>query len=121
MTLKDLHATEKFQLLHYIVLITNLVIFGFAATSVLYPIFWIVWEVLYAPIRLVLGLANLIAFACESIYEMLKEIWEFVSSIIQLASASEASVTTYEVSIWRSLWNDLFSQVLRSAFFSLNA
>lgn len=36
----------------------------------------------------------------------------FVSGMIQLASASEATVSTHEVSMWRTLWNDLFSQVV---------
>ena len=62
---------------------------------------------------MVFALANLIAFVCTSIYGMLGEIWEFISGIIRLASASEATVSAYEVSMWRSLWNDLFSQVRR--------
>lgn len=90
--------------------------FGFAATTVLYPIIRIVWEVLYAPIRLIFGFANLISLACTSVYEMFGEIWEFISSIVRLASASEATITAHEVSIWRSLWNDLFSQVSFFAF-----
>ncbi|PON41635.1 G1/S-specific cyclin-E protein [Parasponia andersonii] len=90
------------------------------ATSVLCPIFWILWELLYAPIRMVFALANLIAFVCTSINEMLGEIWEFISSIIRVASASEATVSTYEVSMWRSLWNDLFSQVFRALKSILN-
>lgn len=65
------------------------------------------------PIRMVFALASFVAFICTSIHEMLGEIWQFVSSIFQLASASEVAVSTYEVSMWRSLWNDLFSQVVR--------
>jgi len=34
-----------------------------------------------------------------------------MSSILQLASDSQAAVKTYEVSMWRTLWNDLFSHV----------
>jgi len=45
--------------------------------------------------------------------------WQFVSSIFQFA-ASEASVSATvsasEVSMWRTLWNDLFSQVVRWHF-----
>ncbi|XP_034892434.1 uncharacterized protein [Populus alba] len=81
------------------------------ATSIIYPIFWIVWEILYAPIRLVLALAGLVAFTCAWISEMIGDVWKFVNGIFQLAEASDARVSTYEVSMWRSLWNDLFSQV----------
>ncbi|XP_062106029.1 uncharacterized protein LOC133817504 isoform X2 [Humulus lupulus] len=90
------------------------------AISILCPIFWVFWELLYAPVRIVLALATFIVFVCTSIYEMLGEIWEFMSSIIQLASASEATVSTYEVSMWRSLWNDLFSQIFRAVRSILN-
>lgn len=62
---------------------------------------------------MVLALASFMVFVSTSIYGMLGEMWQFFSSIFQLASASEATVRTYEVSIWRSLWNDLFSQVVR--------
>lgn len=84
------------------------------ATTILYPIFWIVWELFYAPVRVVLALANLIALVCVSMYEILGDIWDFVSSIFRLASASESTMSTYEVSMWRSLWNVLFSQVFRA-------
>ncbi|KAG6785211.1 hypothetical protein POTOM_010938 [Populus tomentosa] len=81
------------------------------AISIIYPMFWIVWEILYAPIRLVLALAGLVAFTCAWISEMIGDVWKFVNGIFQLAEASDARVSTYEVSMWRSLWNDLFSQV----------
>ncbi|KAG2716896.1 hypothetical protein I3760_03G149100 [Carya illinoinensis] len=90
------------------------------ATSILYPIFWILWELVYAPVRMVLALASFVVFVSTSIYGMLGEMWQFFSSIFQLASASEATVRTYEVSIWRSLWNDLFSQVFRALRSILN-
>jgi hypothetical protein len=44
---------------------------------------------------------------------MIGDLWQSVSGIFQLASVSKATVSTYEVSVWRSLWNDLFSQVGR--------
>ncbi|XVF21031.1 hypothetical protein REPUB_Repub12eG0055600 [Reevesia pubescens] len=90
------------------------------ATSVLYPIFWILWEMLYAPIRLVLAFASFVAFVCGFIFDLVGDIWRSLSSIIQLAFASEATVSAYEVSIWRSLWNDLFSQVFRAVRSILN-
>ncbi|XP_044501222.1 uncharacterized protein LOC123222485 isoform X2 [Mangifera indica] len=90
------------------------------ANCVLYPIFWMLWEILYAPIRLVLALASFVAFIFAGISELLGNIWGAVSSIFKLASASEATVSTYEVSMWRSLWNDLFSQVFRAVRSILN-
>ncbi|XP_012486659.1 uncharacterized protein LOC105800214 [Gossypium raimondii] len=90
-------------------------------TSILYPIFWILWEILFAPIRLVLALSSIVAFVCGFISDLVGDIWRLSSSIIQLASASEATVSsTYEVSVWRSLWNDLFSQVFRAVRSILN-
>ncbi|KAG2712116.1 hypothetical protein I3843_04G102400 [Carya illinoinensis] len=84
------------------------------AMTILYPISWILWEMLYAPVRIILTSASFMAFISTGLYEMLGEMWQFVSSIFQLASASGATVSTYEVSMWRSLWNDLFSQVFRA-------
>ncbi|MBA0730081.1 hypothetical protein Golax_022875, partial [Gossypium laxum] len=80
-------------------------------TSVLYPMFLIFWEILCAPIRLVLALASFLAYVCGFIYDVVGNIWLSLSGIIQLASASEATVSSAnEVSMWRTLWNDLFSQ-----------
>ena len=62
---------------------------------------------------MVLALASFIASICVSIYEMLQEVWQIVSSVFQVASATEATLSTNEISMWRSLWNDLFSQVVR--------
>ncbi|KAE9594060.1 hypothetical protein Lalb_Chr18g0049761 [Lupinus albus] len=84
------------------------------ATCILYPLFWILWEILYAPVRLVLALSSSMTFICSYICNILGNTWQFVSSIFQLASTSEATVNTYEVSMWRSLWNDLFSQIFRA-------
>ncbi|XP_041007395.1 uncharacterized protein LOC121252014 isoform X1 [Juglans microcarpa x Juglans regia] len=90
------------------------------ATTILYPISWILWEMLYAPVRIILTSASFMAFISTGLYQMLGQMWQFVSSIFQLASASEATVSTYEVSMWRSLWNDLFSQVFRALRSILN-
>ncbi|XP_062009372.1 uncharacterized protein LOC133725964 isoform X1 [Rosa rugosa] len=90
------------------------------ATSVIYPIFGMLWAILYAPIHMFLALANFIAFLFTCIYDTLRDTWKFISSIFQFASASQATVRTVEVSIWRSLWNDLFSQIFRALRSILN-
>ncbi|OVA20018.1 hypothetical protein BVC80_1667g50 [Macleaya cordata] len=84
------------------------------ASSVIYPIFLAIYELLYSPLRLVLALARLVASVCSATFEVLGDIWLSISSMFQIAAASEATVSTYEVSMWRSLWNDLFSQVFRA-------
>ncbi|KAK4714081.1 hypothetical protein R3W88_019988 [Solanum pinnatisectum] len=85
-------------------------------TCLLYPIFWILWEVTYAPIRLVFGFSSLLGFLCTSIYEVIMDSWLFVSSIVRVTSQVETTVTSsaVSVSIWRSLWNDLFSQIFKA-------
>lgn len=50
---------------------------------------------------------------CLYIFNTLGKMWQFFSSIFQFAATSEATVTASEVSMWRTLWNDLFSQVVR--------
>ncbi|KAL1821758.1 hypothetical protein ACET3Z_016627 [Daucus carota] len=87
--------------------------------SFLYPIFWILWEILYAPLRLVLGICNLIVYIFSNVYAMIGDIWFFISSIFQLASTADATVNA-EVSLWRTLWNDLFSQIFRAVRSILN-
>ncbi|KAE8708079.1 Small ubiquitin-like modifier 1 [Hibiscus syriacus] len=90
------------------------------ATPILYPTFWFLWEILYAPIRLVLALARFVAYMCRFISLLVGDIWQSFWSIIQLASASESTVSNSEVSMWRSLWNDIFSQVFRALRSILN-
>ncbi|KAL0405318.1 UNVERIFIED_CONTAM: hypothetical protein Slati_3845700 [Sesamum latifolium] len=91
-----------------------LVVLWNVATSVLYPIIWILWEVLYAPFRLVFGVFSLVAFLCTFVCGLVGDIWLLASSIFNFTRDVESTVSSYEVSMWRSLWNDLFSQVFRA-------
>ncbi|KAL8238142.1 hypothetical protein R6Q59_019223 [Mikania micrantha] len=88
--------------------------------TVMYPIFWCLWGILYAPVSLILGLSNFVGFVYNEIYDFARDIWLFASGIFKLASSAESAVNTYEVSIWRSLWNDLFSQIFRAVRSILN-
>ncbi|XP_010522364.1 PREDICTED: uncharacterized protein LOC104801005 isoform X2 [Tarenaya hassleriana] len=90
------------------------------ATSVLLNVFWIIWEVVYTPIRVVLALTNFLALVFSSVFDVLGDLWSYISSILQLASDSHSTVKTYEVSMWRSLWNDLFSHIFRAVRSILN-
>ncbi|MBA0741768.1 hypothetical protein Gogos_014896 [Gossypium gossypioides] len=51
--------------------------------------FLILWEILCAPIRLVLALASFLAYVCGFIYDVVGNIWLSLSGIIQLTSASK--------------------------------
>lgn len=101
---------------HFII---SYVICLIAAMSVIYPIFWILWEILYAPIRLVIGFCSFVAYLCTLIYELVGDLLLFASSLVSFTRDVESTVSSYEVSIWRSLWNDLFSQVVYYIFFYL--
>nr|XP_043626763.1 uncharacterized protein LOC122598225 [Erigeron canadensis] len=90
------------------------------ATMILYPVFWLLWGMLYAPILLVLGLSNFVGFIFNHMYDLIGGMWLFMSGLFKLASDAEATVGTYEVSMWRALWNDLFSQIFRAVRSILN-
>ncbi|KAF8016725.1 hypothetical protein BT93_H2065 [Corymbia citriodora subsp. variegata] len=89
-------------------------------TSILCPIFWVLWETLYLPIRMVLALGNMVTFLWTSVYGSIIEVWQTVRTIFQTASTASTAVNTYEVSMWRMLWNDLFSHVFRAVRSILN-
>ncbi|XP_042066029.1 uncharacterized protein LOC121809461 isoform X1 [Salvia splendens] len=90
------------------------------AISVICPMFWILFEFLYAPIRLVLGFCSLVAYLCTLVYEMVGDLLLFAGSLVSFTRDVESTVSSYEVSIWRSLWNDLFSQIFRALRSILN-
>ncbi|KAI3716179.1 hypothetical protein L6452_23333 [Arctium lappa] len=90
------------------------------ATAIMYPILWFLWGILYAPIRLVLGLSNFVGFIFKHMYDFLGGLWLFVSGIFKLASSAETTVSSYEAAMWHSLWNDLFSQIFRAVRSILN-
>ncbi|XP_024959745.1 uncharacterized protein LOC112500486 [Cynara cardunculus var. scolymus] len=83
-------------------------------TAIMLPIFWFLWGVICAPIHLLMGLSNFVGFIYKYMYDLVGAIWLFVSSLLKVASNTEATVHTYEVSMWRALWNDLFSQIFRA-------
>nr|GLL24197.1 uncharacterized protein LOC109158725 [Ipomoea trifida] len=89
-------------------------------TSLLYPVFWIFWGALYTPIRLVMGCSGAIARVFSVISEVILDMWEFSSGILRFTSEVESTVTAAEVSMWRALWNDLFSQIFRALRSILN-
>nr|GEX46659.1 G1/S-specific cyclin-E protein [Tanacetum cinerariifolium] len=85
------------------------------ATVFMSPIFLCLWGAICAPIRFVLGLSSFVGCIYKYLYDVFGGIWMFVSSVLKVASSAEAATKhTYEVSLWRALWNDLFSQIFRA-------
>ncbi|KAM0941845.1 hypothetical protein DsansV1_C16g0143031 [Dioscorea sansibarensis] len=84
------------------------------ATSVIYPVIWVLWEILVSPFRLVLAIASVFTTIFSHTYYILRETWSSIVLMFQFGTSSEAVVSAYEPSMWRSLWNDLFSQVFRA-------
>lgn len=84
------------------------------ATWIVCPVLWAFWEILVAPVRLILTVTSFVTMLFSNAYYFLKESWSSISILFQFASASKKSVGAYETSMWRSLWNDLFSQVFRA-------
>ncbi|URE22241.1 hypothetical protein MUK42_16638 [Musa troglodytarum] len=81
---------------------------------VIYPLVWLLWEIVIAPARLILAIASFVGILLTNIYYVLKGTWSSIGALFQLASVSEATVVAYEVPVWRSLWNDIFSKVFRA-------
>ncbi|KAK4768824.1 hypothetical protein SAY86_026974 [Trapa natans] len=89
--------------------------------SVLHPIFHMLSGMLYMAISIILALANTVASLWTWFHGSVMEMWYSVRGISKLASAANTAVNgTYEISMWRSLWNDLFSQVFRALRVILN-
>ncbi|KAJ4907224.1 Uncharacterized protein Rs2_10882 [Raphanus sativus] len=89
-------------------------------SAVLLPLFWIISEVLKGPFRAVAALASGLAFSFSYIFDVLGDLWQYMSRVLQLASDSQEAVKTYEVSMWRTLWDELFSHVFRAVRSILN-
>ncbi|KAG0482541.1 hypothetical protein HPP92_010625 [Vanilla planifolia] len=84
------------------------------ATYVIYPILWTFWEIFTAPIRLIFAMINFLVIVSSTFYNLMVDAWLALNSIFQFGPASQAAAVASEASIWRSLWNDLFSQVFRA-------
>nr|GMC90034.1 Envelope glycoprotein like [Ipomoea batatas] len=67
-----------------------------------------------------MGCSGAIARVFSVISEVILDMWEFSSGILRFTSEVESTVTAAEVSMWRALWNDLFSQIFRALRSILN-
>ncbi|KAK1317006.1 hypothetical protein QJS10_CPA05g01094 [Acorus calamus] len=90
------------------------------ASSILLPIIYFLWEISVTPIRLVFALAKLIVMLSSYIFYLLRDTWSLLSTMFNLASASEAAVGTHEISMWRSLFSQIF-RAIRSILYGFVA
>ncbi|KAG6406996.1 hypothetical protein SASPL_129976 [Salvia splendens] len=91
------------------------------ATKFVYSVAWILF---YAPFRLLLGFCRILASSSSFLYALFRDVWMSTRSIFMVTRSVQSTVSTVEISMWRSLWNDLFSQIfraLRSIFHGLVA
>ncbi|KAL6912048.1 hypothetical protein ACP4OV_000853 [Aristida adscensionis] len=82
--------------------------------SVLYPIIWLLGEILVAPFRLVVGLFSFVADLFVDIVGILRQTWSTLSAFYQVGSVAKSPGLTSESSIWGSLWKDLLYQIFRA-------
>ncbi|KAH6835983.1 hypothetical protein C2S53_002145 [Perilla frutescens var. hirtella] len=87
------------------------------ATSFVYHVVWIL---LYAPFRLLLGVFSIVSSSCTMAYVLFRDVWMSSRSIFRMTKGVHSTVSTVEISMWRSLWHDLFSQVFRALRVILN-
>ncbi|XP_077250284.1 uncharacterized protein LOC143889808 isoform X2 [Tasmannia lanceolata] len=87
-------------------------LYSFTRTIVssIYPILCSIWELFLVPLQFGLTLGNYAATLSSNIYVLLKDVWQSASSVTHLSSFSEVTPGGYGLSIWQSLWKDLFSQ-----------
>lgn len=82
--------------------------------SILYPIIWLLGEILAAPFRLVIGLSSFVVDLFVDIINFLRESWSTLSALYQVGSVPRSPVLTSDNNIWASLWKDLLYQIFRA-------
>ncbi|XP_039137970.1 uncharacterized protein LOC120275460 isoform X2 [Dioscorea cayenensis subsp. rotundata] len=80
-----------------------------------YPLACSLWELLLFPIRCIITLASYLISLLFDADDFVRYVWGFARNILQLAYVSKAKQGANEISVWRGLWNDLFSQVFRAS------
>ncbi|KAL5666547.1 hypothetical protein ACJX0J_026655, partial [Zea mays] len=82
--------------------------------SILYPIIWLLGEILAAPFRLVIGLSSFVVDLFVDIINFLRGSWSTLSALYQVGSVPRSPVLTSDNNIWASLWKDLLYQIFRA-------
>ncbi|WOH03466.1 hypothetical protein DCAR_0622864 [Daucus carota subsp. sativus] len=88
--------------------------------SIATSFFRIIWNILYIPFSFLQGLSSVLFVILSNVYELIKDICLFMSSIFRFASSADVTVSSYEVSMWRTMSKDLFSKVFRALRSVLN-
>ncbi|XP_042009752.1 uncharacterized protein LOC121758410 [Salvia splendens] len=81
------------------------------STKFVYSVAWILF---YAPFRLLFGFCRILASSSLVLYTLFRDVWMSTMSIFRVTTSVQSTVSTAEISMWRSLWNDLFSQIFRA-------
>ncbi|KMT05644.1 hypothetical protein BVRB_7g167800 isoform B [Beta vulgaris subsp. vulgaris] len=126
----DLYSLVSFALISMYGLVVDLFVLLFSPFQLLFsyittivsffgPIFASLWELCRVPLQMCSPVTNHAASFCGSIYKVFQEIVMLIviraTEVGHLATnLSKAKPTTTEVSMWSSLWQDLFSKVFRS-------
>ncbi|WVZ73455.1 hypothetical protein U9M48_021758 [Paspalum notatum var. saurae] len=82
--------------------------------SILYPVIWLLGEILVAPFRLVIGLSSFVVDLFVDIISVLRQSWSTLSAVYQVGSVPRPPVLASDNSIWGSLWKDLLYQIFRA-------
>ncbi|XP_031490730.1 uncharacterized protein LOC116257864 isoform X2 [Nymphaea colorata] len=92
----------------------------YTVTWIIYPVFWAFWFVVVAPFRLIIALVTYVALLSYNIFSLIQECWIPIKRIFHVASTMEQTPRRSDISMLRTLWNDLFSQVFRAIRSILN-
>ncbi|GJM86995.1 hypothetical protein PR202_ga02905 [Eleusine coracana subsp. coracana] len=79
--------------------------------SVIFPVIWLLGEILAAPFHLVSWLVNFVADLFEDVVSVLKQTWSTLTALYQVGSVPRSTGLSSEASIWGSIWKDLLYQV----------
>ncbi|KAL6841498.1 hypothetical protein ACP4OV_028641 [Aristida adscensionis] len=77
-------------------------------------------QVAMLPARGAAALAGCAGSLLSATYNFSKDIWETISSIFELNHMAEAQQSSFDMSLLKNLWNDLFSQIFRAIRSILN-
>lgn len=78
-----------------------------------YPLICAIRDLVLIPVRCAFTVADYASIFLQSTIELLKDVWQSISVIFQVANLSSKKLAS-DTSIWQGLWKDLFSQVLWS-------
>ncbi|WOL03712.1 hypothetical protein Cni_G12432 [Canna indica] len=88
--------------------------------TLIYPILCCIWELFLLPVRCAITLTTCFLSLLSKTYYLLKDIWETISSTFEFSYLSETEQSSFDSSVLKELWNDLFSQVFRATRSILN-